>query len=71
MCNDITMNGTAFGPFGHTLRTIALASNDVADIRRWNDYAIALEKKLEANERVRKMGTPAAAIMAHGFHQPR
>lgn len=65
------MNSTAFGPFGHTLRSIALASNDPADIRRWNDYAIALGKKLDDNARARKAGLPAAAVMAYGFHQPR
>ena len=71
MCNDITMNSTAFGPFGHTLRSIALASNDPADIRRWNDYAMKLTAKLEENARKRKQGIPAGAIMAHGFHASR
>ncbi len=68
----VMSNATQLGPFGHTLRTIALASNDPSDIRRWNDYAIALAKKLDESARARKAGISASEwFYSTSFHGAR
>jgi hypothetical protein len=53
----VSNNNTQLGPFGHQLRAIALASNAESDIRRWNAYAIAQDRKLTA-ERKARQGIP-------------
>lgn len=66
-----SMNSAQLGPFGHTLRSIALASNDVADIRRWNDYAADLGRKLDANAKARKATSAPEWFYSQSYHAAR
>jgi hypothetical protein len=54
-------HAVAAGPFGHTLQSAARQSGSAADIARWNEYAFALARKLDAEAKARKAGTSGAA----------
>jgi hypothetical protein len=54
-------HAVAFGPFGHTLQSAARQSGERADIQRWNEYAFALGRKLDAEAKARKAGVSGSA----------